>query len=109
MQPQTLVFYGIIGSGKGTQVKNITDFLKTKDGLETIYAGTGEGFRKLIESDNYTASIVKDYLSRGELVPDFLASSIVSNILTSSLTRDKNLITDGYPRTLDQSKVFAAR
>ena len=106
MQPQTFVFFGQVGSGKGTQVKLLTDFLKNKNGSETVYAGTGEGFRKLIESDNYTSSRVKDYLSRGELVPDFLASSIVSNILTSSLTTEKNLITDGYPRTVSQSKVF---
>lgn len=106
MQPQTLVFYGIIGSGKGTQVKFLTDFLKEKNGPDTIYVGTGEGFRKLIESDNYTANIVKDYLNRGELLPDFLATSIVIDILNTSISAEKNLITDGYPRTMEQSKIF---
>jgi adenylate kinase len=95
-----------VGSGKGTQVKLLAEFLKNKGGLETVYAGTGEGFRSLIQSKNDTANIVKDYLDRGELLPDFLATSIVSNILSSSLSSDKNLITDGYPRTVPQSKIF---
>ncbi len=106
MHPQTFVFFGQVGSGKGTQVKLLTDFLKKKNGLETVYAGTGEGFRKLVESKNYTSDIVKDYLNRGELVPDFLANSIVTNILVSELSPDKNLILDGYPRTVTQSTSF---
>lgn len=106
MHPQTFVFFGQVGSGKGTQVKLLTDFLKKKNGLETVYAGTGEGFRKLVESKNYTSDIVKDYLNRGELVPDFLANSIVTNILVSEFSPDKNLILDGYPRTVTQSTSF---
>jgi len=106
MQPQTFVFFGQVGSGKGTQVKLLTDFLKNKDGLETIYAGTGEGFRQLIESDNYTASLVKEYMDRGELVPDFLTNAIFTNILISNLSPEKNLIADGYPRTVMQSMSF---
>lgn len=106
MQPQTFVFFGIVGSGKGTQIKLLADFLKAQDGRESVYAGTGEGFRKIMESGNYTASLIKESMDRGELISDFLANSIVVNILASSLTSEKNLITDGYPRTLSQSKTF---
>jgi len=106
MQSQTFVFFGQVGSGKGTQVKLLIDFLKTKDGLETVYAGTGEGFRQLIESDNYTASLVKEYIDRGELVPDFLTNAIFTNILISNLSPEKNLIADGYPRTVEQAISF---
>src|ERR1035437_2663967 len=106
MQPQTFVFFGIAGSGKGTQVKLLTDFLKNKDGLDTVYAGTGDGFRQLVNSDTYTANIVKECMSRGELIPDFLANTIFTNILNTSLSPEKNLITDGYPRTVAQSELF---
>ncbi|MFH1201210.1 MAG: nucleoside monophosphate kinase [bacterium] len=106
MQIQTFVFFGQVGSGKGTQVELLTDFLKKKDGLETIYAGTGEGFRQLVNSNSYAGSLVKNTMARGELIADFFADSIVANILISSLTSEKNLIADGYPRTVAQSRVF---
>lgn len=106
MQPQTFVFFGIVGSGKGTQVKLLSDFLKAKDGKETVYAGTGDGFRKLIESGNYTASLVKEYVDRGELVPDFLTNAIFTNILIENLSPEKHLCADGYPRNVDQSMSF---
>ncbi|MFA6177650.1 MAG: nucleoside monophosphate kinase [Candidatus Paceibacterota bacterium] len=107
MQPQTFVFFGIVGSGKGTQVKLLMDFLKEKDGKECVYTSTGDEYRKLMESSSYAGNIVKDSLNRGELQPNFLTNAIVANILTTSLTNEKNLIADGYPRTINQSEAFA--
>lgn len=106
MQTHTFMFYGIVGSGKGTQIKLLMDFLKQKSGLESVYAGTGDGFRKLLETDNYTASLVKDSMLRGELQPDFLTTSLFTSILISSLNKDKYLFADGYPRTIVQSENF---
>jgi adenylate kinase family enzyme len=106
MQPQTFVFFGIVGSGKGTQVKLLMDFLAKKEGKECVYAYPGNEFRKLIESGSYTGNMVKESLMKGELQPDFLTDAIFTNILVTSLTADKNLIADGYPRTLSQSKIF---
>lgn len=106
MESQTFVFFGIVGSGKGTQVKLLMDFLKQKDGKETVYAYPGNEYRALIESGSYTGSLVKDSYTKGHLQPDFLTDSIVTNILTSSLTPEKHLIADGYPRTLVQAESF---
>ena len=106
MEAQTLVFFGIIGSGKGTQVKLLVDFLKAKDGKEDVYIGPGEGFRKLLESGSYTANLVKDSMGKGNLQPDFLTNSMVTNTLISSLTPDKHIFADGYPRTVVQSETF---
>jgi adenylate kinase len=104
MSPQTFVFFGIVGSGKGTQVKLLMDFLAKKDGRECVYAYPGNEYRKLMETGNYTGQIVKDTMVLGHLQPDFLTDAIVTNILISSLTADKHLIVDGYPRTLVQSE-----
>ncbi len=106
MESQTFVFFGIAGSGKGTQVKLLTDFLKTKDGKETVYAGTGEGFRKLIQSDSFTAKLVKEAMTRGEYIVDFLTNTLFTDMLIANLSPEKHLIADGYPRTASQSVVF---
>jgi len=106
MQTETFVFFGQVGSGKGTQVKLLMDFLKTKDEKESVYAGTGEEFRKLMNSQNYTARMVKDIILKGELQPDFLTTSIFTNILINSLNEEKHLFADGYPRTIFQSQSF---
>lgn len=106
MQPQTFVFFGIVGSGKGTQVKLLADFLKKKDGRGTVYVSPGKEYRNLVESDTYTGSLVKGPLSRGELLPGFLTDAIVTNILIYTLTPEKHLIADGYPRAVAQSMNF---
>ena len=107
MQPQTFVFFGIAGSGKGTQVKLLTDYLKSKGGGDTVYAGTGEGFRHMMATPGFTSEIVKEKMSRGEYIDDFLTNALFVGILMSELSPEKNLIADGYPRTLPQAKEFA--
>jgi adenylate kinase family enzyme len=108
MQPQTFVFFGQVGSGKGTQVKLLTDFLKNKDGKECVYVSPGKEYRQLIQSDNYTGTLVKGPLFRGELLPGFLTDAIMVNLFISFLTPEKHLIADGYPRAVAQSVSFEA-
>jgi len=104
MQSQTFVFFGPAGSGKGTQINLLTDYLKLKDGKECVYAGTGEGFRVLAKSENFTSKIVKEKIDKGELVPDFLTTSVFTDILVNYLDENKHLITDGYPRNIVQAE-----
>ena len=107
METQTFVFFGQVGSGKGTQVELLMDYLKNKDASkEIVYGGTGEEFRKMLVSDNYTAKLIKESMNRGELLPDFLTTSLFTNILISSLDDQKHLVADGYPRTVLQSENF---
>jgi adenylate kinase len=108
METQTFIFFGPAGSGKGTQIKLLTDYLKGKDGKECIYAGTGEGFRALIKTENFTSKIVKEKIEKGELVPDFLTTTIFTDILINSLDENKHLMTDGYPRNTIQSESLAS-
>lgn len=104
MTADTYIFFGIVGSGKGTQVKLLMDYLSKKDGREIVYAYPGNEYRRLVESGSYVGSIVKDSLNAGNLQPDFLTNSLAVNILTSNLSPEKHLIFDGYPRTINQSE-----
>lgn len=106
MDSYNFIFFGIIGSGKGTQMELLKKYLNKQDGKECVEAVTGAEYRKMISSKSFTGELVKDAYNRGELLPDFLTNAIVTNILTSSLTNDKHLIADGYPRTVVQSKEF---
>jgi adenylate kinase len=108
MESQTFVFFGIIGSGKGTQVQFLTDFLDKRDGRKCLATSTGNEYRKLIEGGSYTGKLVKDSITRGELQPNFLTNAIFTNILATSLSGDMHLIADGYPRTIVQSETLEA-
>ncbi len=108
MESQTYVFFGIVGSGKGTQVKLLQEFLQNKDGKECVYAYPGNEYRRLVEEDNFTGQLIKDSMHKGHLQPDFLTTSIVTNILAVAVRPEKHLIFDGYPRTLAQSEALEA-
>jgi adenylate kinase len=108
MQIETFVFFGIVGSGKGTQVKLLMDFLENRDGGEAVYAYPGNEYRRLVEEDNFTGQLIKESMHKGHLQPDFLTNSIVTNILAVALKPEKHLIFDGYPRTLVQSETLDA-
>lgn len=108
MKPQTFVFFGIVGSGKGAQIKLLRYFLKSKDSKEQVYIGTGDIFRKIIESseNNSDTRTVKEILDSGRLVPDEMTNKLVADAVKYSFSPEKHLIFDGYPRTINQSKFF---
>src|SRR3989344_3746572 len=109
MQPQTFVFFGIVGSGKGTQVRLLMNFLENKYGKECVYIGTGEIFRKIVESseNDFSTQAVKDILNSGRLMSDDKTNELVSNAVKAQSSPEKHLVFDGYPRTVPQSEYFA--
>lgn len=106
-KPQTFIFFGIVGSGKGTQVELLEKYLKENNLAEDIVStSTGAEYRKIIESGSYTAKIVKDILEKGQLQPNFLTISLFTNILVSFMKENTTFIADGFPRTIAQSEAF---
>lgn len=105
-QGKTFVFFGIAGAGKGTQIELLKKYISQSDGADFVYAGPGVGFRKLASEDSYVATKIKETINAGRLMPDFFSNSIVANILLNELTAEKNLIADGYPRTVKQASEF---
>ncbi len=108
MNGHTFVFFGIVGSGKGTQVKLLSDFLKSKDDKEVVYIGTGDIFRKIASSteDNEDTKRVQAILNAGHLMPDDETNMLVAKAMDLELSADNHVIFDGYPRTVVQDKFF---
>src|SRR3989338_10136819 len=104
---QTFVFFGIAGSGKGTQIELLQKYLKSKNlSLNITLAYPGSEFRKLTSNGSYTGLLVKERLEGGFLQPDFITISLFSNILIQNMTKENILIADGYPRTISQSEAL---
>lgn len=106
MPPLTITFIGPQGSGKGTQAANVRNYLKETSDKPIVDLETGRGFRAMAEGESYTGERVRDLLAEGELVPNFLTSSIVMNEVAQRLTKDSHLVIDGFPRNLDQARVL---
>lgn len=106
-KPYVFIFFGTVGSGKGTQVELLTKYLEdNKISDDVVSTSTGSEYRKLIEGGNYTGTIVKTTVLKGHLQPDFLTISLFTNILISRMEENTSLITDGFPRTIPQSEAF---
>jgi len=104
---QTFIFYGIVGSGKGTQVELLNKYLKENNISDDIlFLSTGEQFRKILGEDNFTAKTIKNFVNTGLLVPDFFTTSLVVSNISKNIKENSVIITDGYPRSVEQSKSF---
>jgi len=107
MKKDTLVFIGSSGSGKGTQITLLKEYIK-KHYPETdiLHYDSGAHFRSFVERDGYTSQQMRDILGRGELAPDFITGWLLVDELVTKLTPEKMLILDGFPRTMSQAIMF---
>ena len=107
MNPQTFVFIGRSGCGKGTQADLLQKFLKEKDiNREIFYLETGHRFRDFISKPGYSNNLAKSIQENGGLQPSFLAVWIWSDILIKDLQQDQHLVIDGTPRKLGEAIIF---
>ncbi len=105
MEKQTYIFIGMSGSGKGTQVALLQEYLKRKDPETPIfYYQSGNQFREFIKGDTYAAKIAKEAIDRGERAPDFLAMWLWSDTFVKNLTGNEHIIIDGSPRSLNEAQ-----
>lgn len=93
-----LIFFGIQGSGKGTQAK----LLAEKLGYQIFE--TGGELRKLAKEESELGKKVKETIEAGHLVSSELVLEIVRNFIKNA---DKTkIIFDGIPRNQDQYDSF---
>ncbi len=104
MNKETFIFIGASGSGKGTQVALVKEYLAKKTpSIPIFYVQTGEHFREFIKGDSYAASIARGVQEKGGLQPSFLAMWIWSDLFVKHLTGNEHIILDGAPRTLSEA------
>src|SRR5689334_7971892 len=108
MVPQTFIFIGRSGCGKGTQAELLHKYLdeNDKDGHLVFYLETGARFREFISRDNFTAKLAKKVSDSGARQPDFLAVLMWANIVAENFTNEEHLIIDGTPRSVAEATVL---
>lgn len=108
MQPQTFIFFGISGCGKGTQAELLIKDLKEKDPQrETLYLETGNQFREFVKNnDSYTAGLTKRTIESGGLMPEFMPIWIWGGFLIEKMTGNEHIIFDGVSRRRAEASVL---
>ena len=92
-----VIIFGKPGSGKGTQAAMIKD----KYGL--IHISTGDVFRKNTSEGTELGNLAKQYMSKGELVPDKITIAMLESEIKSFMPCN-GFILDGFPRTILQAE-----
>ena len=92
-----ILFFGPNGSGKGTQGAII------KEKYNIPHIESGAIFRENISKGTDLGKRAKEYIDRGELVPDDITIPMILNRLKQDDCKDGWLL-DGFPRNITQAK-----
>jgi adenylate kinase len=96
-----LIMLGPPGAGKGTQAVRLAEAYKLP------HISTGDIFRENVKEGTELGRRAKEYMDRGELVPDQLVIDIVADRLLKP-DCEKGFILDGFPRTVAQADALAS-
>ncbi|MBS7640204.1 MAG: adenylate kinase [Candidatus Bathyarchaeia archaeon] len=91
-----MLIFGPPGSGKGTYASRLMSILSVP------HISTGDLVREEIKRGSEVGIVAKQYVERGELVPD----KIIIDLLTERLQKpdaERGFILDGFPRTINQA------
>jgi len=97
-----LVLLGPPGSGKGTQGERL------QEDLRLPYYATGDILRAAVREETELGRTAKEYMDRGDLVPDQVIVGAIAERIDSGEAAD-GFILDGYPRTEPQAEALAEK
>lgn len=98
-KPLNIILLGAPGAGKGTHSK----FIETNYNIPHI--STGDIFRDAISNKTTMGLKAKEFIDKGELVPDEITVGIVRERLLKKDT-EKGFLLDGFPRTIAQAEAL---
>jgi adenylate kinase family enzyme len=105
MEPITAVFFGISGSGKGTQCEMLAKHLAERDpGRGIVRPAMGDLARAFMESGTFLGNYTRDILAAGGLLASFVPIYLLTEFLNKSFTGKEHLILDGTCRRPMQSQ-----
>lgn len=91
-----LIFLGPPGAGKGTQAQVLSE------NHHIPHVSTGDILRAAVANQTPLGKQAKDYMSKGELVPDQLILGLIQDRLSYDDAAD-GWILDGFPRNVNQA------
>lgn len=94
--PIYIVLLGAPGAGKGTQAGIISKKLSLP------HISSGNIFRENIKSSTELGQLAKEFLDRGDLVPDDITIAMIKDRL-SRIDCSSGAVLDGFPRTPTQA------
>lgn len=95
-----LILMGLPGAGKGTQAQYIVDE------YHIPHISTGDMFREAMANKTEMGLKAKEFIDKGDLVPDDVTVGIVKERLSQPDT-EPGFLLDGFPRTLAQADALA--
>lgn len=90
------IFFGSPGSGKGTQAQRLTQALK-----DVIHVSTGDLLRKEIALKSDLGCKIQSDMQAGKFPEDGIIMRLVEDVIKKDAKKD--IIFDGFPRTLNQA------
>jgi adenylate kinase len=92
-----LILMGPPGAGKGTQAERLVD------DFDLPYYATGDILRAAVKEESELGKKAKEYMEKGDLVPDELICKVVMEEIDTP-EADDGFILDGFPRTVGQAE-----
>jgi adenylate kinase len=102
MSELNLVLLGSPGSGKGTQGERL------QEDFRLPYYATGDILRAAVRDGSELGAQAKEYMDRGDLVPDDVMVGLIAERVASGEAAD-GFILDGFPRTIGQAEALDSK
>ena len=94
-----IIFLGPPGSGKGTYSTRVAKK------LDIPHISTGDLFRAEMKAQTELGKRAKEFIDKGELVPDEVTIGMLKNRIEKEDCKD-GFILDGFPRTIPQAEAL---